>query len=146
MSKTYIPKDVQHEVWWKAAGRCEFKGCNKPLYKHGITLDKCKISELAHIIGDSENGPRGDKDLSKALAKDPKNIMLLCSECHKYIDNEGKDKYTAEMLFDMKKRHEDRIAKLTSSSARTDESPRPYTLTTSCMAIISLSFGIFLLL
>lgn len=114
MSKTYIPKDVQHEVWWKAAGRCEFKGCNKPLYKHGITLDKCKISELAHIIGDSENGPRGDKDLSKALAKDPKNIMLLCSECHKYIDNEGKDKYTAEMLFDMKKRHEDRIAKLTS--------------------------------
>ena len=46
MSKTYIPKDVQHEVWWKAAGRCEFKGCNKPLYKHGITLDKCKISEF----------------------------------------------------------------------------------------------------
>ena len=114
MSKTNIPKDVQHEVWWKAAGRCEFKGCNKPLYKHGITLDKCKISELAHIIGDSENGPRGDKDLSKALAKDPKNIMLLCPECHKYRDNEGKDKYTAEMLFDMKKRHEDRIAKLTS--------------------------------
>ena len=91
MSKTRIPKDIQHEVWWKAAGRCEFKGCNKPLYKHGITLDKCKISELAHIIGDSENGPRGDKELSKALAKDPKNIMLLCPKCHRYIDNEGKD-------------------------------------------------------
>ncbi|MFR1275659.1 MAG: HNH endonuclease signature motif containing protein [Parabacteroides merdae] len=103
MSNTYIPKSVQHEVWWKAAGRCEFKGCNKPLYKHGVTLDECKISELAHIIGDSENGPRGDKKLSKVLAKDPKNIMLMCPECHKYIDNEGKDKYTAEMLFDMKK-------------------------------------------
>lgn len=114
MSKTNIPKDVQHEVWWKAAGRCEFKGCNKPLYKHGVTLDKCKISELAHIIADSEQGPRGDKELSKALAKDPKNIMLMCPECHKYIDNEGKDKYTAEMLFDMKKRHEDRIARLVS--------------------------------
>lgn len=114
MSKTKIPKDIQHEVWWKAAGRCEFKGCNKPLYKHGITLDKCKISELAHIIGDSENGPRGDKELSKALAKDPKNIMLLCPECHRYIDNEGKEKYTAEMLFEMKKRHEDRVARLTS--------------------------------
>ncbi len=68
MSKTNIPKDVQHEVWWKAAGRCEFKGCNKPLYVHGVTLDKCKISELAHIIGDSEQGPRGDKKLSKVLA------------------------------------------------------------------------------
>ena len=114
MSKSKIPIAIQHEVWWKAAGRCEFKGCNKPLYKHGITLDKCKISELAHIIGDSENGPRGDKELSKALAKDPKNIMLLCPECHRYIDNEGKEKYTAEMLFEMKKRHEDRVAKLTS--------------------------------
>lgn len=114
MSKTNIPKSVQYEVWWKAAGRCEFKGCNKPLYVHGVTLDKCKISELAHIIGDSEQGPRGDKELSKALAKDPKNIMLMCPECHKYIDNEGKDKYTAEMLFEMKKRHEERIARLTS--------------------------------
>ena len=114
MSKTTIPKAVQYEVWWKTAGRCEFKGCNKPLYKHGITLDKCKISEFAHIIGDSENGPRGEKELSKALAKDPKNIMLLCPECHRYIDHEGKDKFTAEMLFEMKQRHEDRIARLTS--------------------------------
>lgn len=114
MSKTNIPKDVQHEVWWKAAGRCEFKGCNKPLYVHGVTLDKCNISELAHIIGDSEQGPRGDKELSKVLAKDPKNIMLMCPECHKYIDHEGKGKYSAEMLFEMKKRHEERIARLTS--------------------------------
>lgn len=114
MSKTKIPTSVQHEVWWKAAGRCEFKGCNKPLYKHGVTLDQCKISEFAHIIADSENGPRGDKELSKALAKDPKNIMLMCPECHKYIDNEGKDKYTANALFEMKKRHEGRIARLVS--------------------------------
>lgn len=114
MSNTHIPKDALHEIWWKAAGRCEFKGCNKPLYKHGVTLDKCKISEYAHIIADSENGPRGDKELSKVLAKDPKNIMLMCPECHKYIDNEGKDKYTADVLFDMKKKHEDRIARLTS--------------------------------
>ena len=114
MSKTHIPKNVQYEVWWKAAGRCEFKGCNKPLYKHGVTLDQCNISENAHIIGDRENGPRGDKELSRALAKDPKNIMLMCRDCHKYIDNEGEDKYTAEILFDMKKRHEERIAKLAS--------------------------------
>ena len=114
MSKTRIPSKVQYEVWWKAAGRCEFRGCNKPLYKHGVTFDKCKISELAHIIADSENGPRGDKELSKALAQDPKNIMLMCPECHKYIDNEGKNKYTAEALFEMKRRHEERIARLTS--------------------------------
>ena len=42
--------------------------------------------------------------------------MLLCPECHRYIDNEGKNKYTAEILFEMKQRHEDRILRLTSIS------------------------------
>ena len=114
MSNTPIPKEVKYELWWKAAGRCEFKGCNKPLYKHGVTWDKCITAENAHIIADSEKGPRGDNELSKKLAKDEKNIMLVCRECHKYIDHEGKDKYPATTLFEMKKRHEDRIALLSS--------------------------------
>lgn len=113
MSNTKIPKPVQYEIWWKAAGRCEFKGCNKPLYLHGVTLDKCNISQYAHIIADSINGPRGDEELSKILAKDPKNIILLCPECHKYIDHEGKGKYDADTLFAMKKRHEERMEYLT---------------------------------
>ena len=58
MSKTTIPQKVKAELWWRAAGRCEFKGCNKPLYLHGITMDNCNLSNCAHIIGDSENGPR----------------------------------------------------------------------------------------
>lgn len=114
MSNVYIKKSIRYDLWWKAAGRCEFKGCNKPLYLHGVTLDECNISEYAHIIGASSNGPRGHVKRSRELAKDPNNIMLMCPECHKYIDNEGKNKYTAEMLFEMKKRHEERIARLTS--------------------------------
>ena len=114
MSNVYIKKSKLYDLWWKSAGRCEFKGCNKPLYKHGVTLDECNIAEFAHIIASSENGPRGHPKLSEDLANDIKNIMLLCSGCHKYIDNEGKYKYTAEMLYDMKQHHEDRIARLTS--------------------------------
>ena len=110
-----INKDVAFEVWWKAAGRCEFKGCNKALYEHGVTLDKCKIAEFAHIIARSKKGPRGNEN-SKILAKDPKNIMLLCPECHKYIDNEGKDEYSAEILYAMKQKHEKRMVLLTSLS------------------------------
>ena len=112
MSKTTIPPKVKAELWWRAAGRCEFKGCNKPLYLHGITMDNCNLSNCAHIIGDSENGPRGTKD-SKILAQNFNNIMLMCPECHHYIDNEGVGKYDAQTLFDMKKKHEKRMEYLT---------------------------------
>ena len=112
MSKTTIPQKVKAELWWRAAGRCEFKGCNKPLYLHGITMDNCNLSNCAHIIGDSENGPRGTKD-SKILARNFNNIMLMCPECHHYIDNEGVGKYDAQTLFDMKKKHEKRMEYLT---------------------------------
>ena len=112
MSKTTIPQKVKAELWWRAAGRCEFKGCNKPLYLHGITMDNCNLSNCAHIIGDSENGPRGTKD-SKSLAQNFNNIMLMCPECHHYIDNEGVGKYDAQTLFDMKKKHEKRMEYLT---------------------------------
>lgn len=112
MSKTKIPIATVRELWWKAAGRCEFKGCNKALYHHGVTMDNCNLANYAHIIADSPNGPRGTID-SKKLASDSKNLMLLCQDCHKYIDNEGKDKYDADTLFGMKKRHEERMEFLT---------------------------------
>lgn len=53
MSKTKIPIKDRRELWFRAAGRCEFKGCNEPLDRHGITMDTCDCSECAHIIADS---------------------------------------------------------------------------------------------
>ncbi len=112
MSKTPIPINVKRELWFAAHGRCEFAGCNKRLDVHGITMDKCNISNYAHIIGDSEDGPRGNEK-SKSLAKDPSNLILLCPECHKLIDHEGVEKYTVDILRAMKKEHEDRIWRVT---------------------------------
>lgn len=116
MSRTKIPQKVIAELWWRAAGRCEFKGCNKPLYEHGVTMDSCNEAQCAHIIADSDNGPRGDKELSKELSKDASNIMLLCPECHKYIDNEGAEKYDSMTLQNMKQHHENRMRFLTGLS------------------------------
>lgn len=103
MSKTKIPDKVKALLWYKAAGRCEFNGCNKRLDRHGITMDECNLSNCAHIIADSPDGPRGSNQ-SNLLAKDPTNIMLMCPECHKYIDHEGKDKFDAQTLFEMQGR------------------------------------------
>ncbi|MGP1547992.1 MAG: SAVED domain-containing protein [Prevotella sp.] len=113
MSRTPIPLKVKALLWYKAAGRCEFNGCNKRLDRHGVTMDKCNLSNCAHIIADSPDGPRGNEQ-SKELAKDESNIMLMCPECHKYIDHEGKDKFDAHTLREMKKRHEERMEYLTS--------------------------------
>lgn len=113
MSSTYIPINVKRQLWFAAHGRCEFAGCNKRLDIHGITMDDCNISNYAHIIGDSPNGPRGNKELSKVLAKDVSNLILLCPVCHKLVDNEGKEKYTVDILKAMKKEHEDRIWRVT---------------------------------
>lgn len=112
MSTTSIPTSVKRELWFKAHGRCEFNGCNKRLDIHGVTFDKCNLSNAAHIIADSPLGPRGDIKESAELAKDESNLMLMCSECHKYIDNEGVHKYSAEQLRLMKKQHEERIEML----------------------------------
>lgn len=107
MSNTHIPDSVKRDLWFAAHGRCEFAGCNKVLFEHGITMDKCNISNYAHIIGDSPNGPRGGS-MSKELAKDISNLMLLCPECHKLIDSD-EEKYTVELLREMKREHEERI-------------------------------------
>lgn len=113
MSKTQIPSQVKQQIWFAAHGRCEFRGCNKRLYTSGVTMEKCNISNYAHIIGDSPDGPRGN-ELSKTLSKDPSNLILLCPECHDLIDSKsGEKKYTVEDLKSMKKEHEERIDFLT---------------------------------
>lgn len=112
MSKTNIPVAVRRDLWFAAHGRCEFAGCNKRLDIHGITMEKCDISNFAHIIGDSPDGPRGT-ERSEELAKDLSNLILLCPECHKLIDHEGVEKYSEELLKAMKKEHEERIWRVT---------------------------------
>ncbi len=111
MSKANIPKAVIRLLWLRAAGRCEFEGCNKILYEGDITKENGNYGQLCHIIGDSPNGPRGGEN-SELLAKDIKNIVLMCPACHKVIDSDPK-KYTIEIVEGMKKRHEDRIRLVT---------------------------------
>jgi len=115
MSKTDIPSKVKSDLWFNAHGRCEM--CNKPLYRDGVTMQKVNLSEYAHIIADSPKGPRGDEVLSPLLAKDPSNLILLCKDHHKVIDDAGGvKKYGVEQLRQYKKEHEARIEMVTNIS------------------------------
>ncbi|ABW67892.1 SAVED domain-containing protein [Desulfosudis oleivorans] len=112
----YIKKEVERELWARAAGRCQFAGCNRLLYKSPVTQENVNISEKAHIYAFSERGPRGWGQFSfnRKLLNDVSNLMLMCHDCHKTIDQDkGGKKYSAELLIGWKNEHEKRVAIVT---------------------------------
>lgn len=118
MSKSYIPKNTQATLWALAAGRCEFAGCNKLLIGDLIAgKEDGKFGFIAHIVADSEKGPRGDKIRSPQLKKDINNLMLMCPTHHKGIDVDYVDDYPEDVLLAMKQEHEARIEIVTDMDA-----------------------------
>lgn len=119
MSKTSIPVPVRLKLWIKSGGRCQFRGCNKLLYRDDLTQTERNSSYFAHIVADSPGGVRGDKILSPELAQEFSNLMLLCDTHHRMIDDTSNgNKYTVELLQTYKKEHEERIEYLTGIDER----------------------------
>lgn len=100
-------------IWVRAGGRCQFPGCNEPLWKDSLTLQQMNRSYLAHIVADSPNGPRGDDHDSEQLKAELSNIMLLCGDHHRLIDGEHWAEYSVEWLRAQKQAHEERIERQT---------------------------------
>lgn len=92
-----------------AAGRCQFDGCNRPVFFDGLTLRKFNKANVAHIVSSSPDGPRGDTLRSHQLSNKLSNLMLLCPDHHKEIDD-FPDSYPEALLLEMKHKHEEAIA------------------------------------
>ncbi|MGP4693894.1 hypothetical protein [Agrobacterium cavarae] len=70
------------------------------------TDDPTLVGENCHIVGEKEDGPRGNSPLSLAERNRYSNLILLCNIHHKIIDdNEGK--WTVGALHELKQKHED---------------------------------------
>ncbi len=66
-------------LWAKAAGRCQYRGCNRDLIGDLIAgKEDAQFGFVAHIVADAQDGPRGDHVRSRLLADDVANLMLLC--------------------------------------------------------------------
>ncbi|MDK4733941.1 HNH endonuclease [Rhizobium sp. CNPSo 3490] len=113
-----LPQNVKAIVWARAAGRCEFRGCNCNLIGDLLTgKDDLNRAYIAHIVSDAPGGPRGDKLLSPQLSTDPSNLMLLCDTHHRLIDGSSTwREYPSHVLLEMKAEHEDRVEGVTSIS------------------------------
>lgn len=125
VERAYISASVRRDLWIAAAGRCEFRGCCKPVDRDFLTKKaKSVVGELAHIIADSPAGARGVPGLSEKLAADPSNLMLACFDCHARIDRHGQsNEFTAEQLRAMKRDHEARIERVYSASGVAESMP-----------------------
>jgi SMODS-associated and fused to various effectors sensor domain len=109
-----IPERIQKIVWARAAGRCQYAGCNASLIGDEISgAANANKAYIGHIISDSPDGPRGDPVLSPKLAHDPANLMLVCDAHHRVFDREMVAEHPVEVLMEMKRRHETRIRTVT---------------------------------
>lgn len=97
-------------IWARAAGRCEYRGCNKILIGDLISgYEDKNFGFVAHIVADSPMGPRGDAVRSLRLSDEVSNLMLLCATHHKLIDVDEPKVHSEECLLSMKSAHETRV-------------------------------------
>jgi hypothetical protein len=97
----------------RAAGRCEFDGCNGDLLRHHVTQQDGIFGEMAHVVAFKPEGPRGKDGKRPENINDVRNLMLMCPSCHKHIDDHP-DQFTRKTLREYKTRHEKRIKYVTS--------------------------------
>jgi hypothetical protein len=96
-------------VWIEAGGRCAI--CRRQVLTSGTETDDPSIfGEEAHIVSGAPRGPRAGS-LDGDRLDSHENLILLCREHHKQIDDQFKH-YTVERLQQIKQKHKEWIASL----------------------------------
>lgn len=88
--------------------------CAKPdCLKELIAEDgKTFIGQIAHIEGAKPRGPRYNPEMEDTDRADFQNLILLCDEHHKIIDNKtNEEEYPKKLLQEWKKQHEEKFEK-----------------------------------
>ena len=109
-----IPEKTRLFLYVRAGGLCEFDGCRRYLLEHCPTFTAGNFGQMAHIWAFSPDGPRGHEGVDAADLNHIANLILLCPQCHKLVD-EHPDRYGVTVLRRFKRAHEDRIYSLTST-------------------------------
>lgn len=111
MIRKSIPLNTTRQLWAQSGGFCQNPACNRPLFRT-IEDDVVSIANVAHVIGHGSAGPRSDHDLAEHIEKDGvANLIMLCLECHKIVD-ELESKFSVESMLGWKKTHAERIVSL----------------------------------
>lgn len=91
-----------------SAGYCQYEGCDKRVIFDRVRWKPLNVGQAAHNVAARPGGSRGDEVRSEELADDPENILLLCYDCHKRID-EDVASHPEHRLRAMKQAQEERV-------------------------------------
>lgn len=106
-----ISEKVKRRLWAASGGFCAKPNCHAdlfPFFENGVITN---IEELAHIIGQKKNGPRGNNLMPLNERDEFGNIVLLCPTCHAIIDK-NPDIFQDSTVIDWKVCHEKSIRNL----------------------------------
>jgi hypothetical protein len=139
-----VPEKEMKLLCLKSGGVCAFRGCGRCLIEPGTALDDAVIiGEMAHIVADSRQGPRGDDVMDEKERSKHTNLILLCREHHKIIDSQPRT-FSVPVLRQMKLDHEDRIKNATSNPVKeTKESLKVDTVHSTLLTVTHLPQVIF---
>ncbi|MEW6379076.1 MAG: ABC-three component system protein [bacterium] len=101
-----IPLRDQKILCLRSGNRCAIPECHKELIINKTQGD-CEsiIGEMAHIKGENPNSARYDADMTDKERNCYDNLILVCGNCHKMIDDQV-NTYTIGKLCQIKKQHE----------------------------------------
>lgn len=92
-------------LWGRSGNRCAIPTCRKPLVEDESETDNPSIvGDESHIVAKEENGPRGKSELAPEERDKYDNLILLCKEHHKIVDDQP-NKYTVALLKKIKVDH-----------------------------------------
>lgn len=99
---------IKRVIWSKAAGKCSI--CREDLMLDGEGEELTHlVGEVAHIVAEKEDGPRGVSDLDLSARNSERNLLLLCLAHHKIIDDDP-NSYHVDRLLEIKSAHENWIS------------------------------------
>jgi hypothetical protein len=78
-------KDKGIKILFALSGnQCAFPGCTERLvYQEDGDENAVVLALMAHIVGDSRRGPRGESELTDEQRDHHLNLILLCGSHHK---------------------------------------------------------------
>lgn len=82
----------------RSGGLCALPPCRRELVVDPTATDDVKqIGVIAHIVGHSDDGPRGDPSFPRDQLDSYENWILLCPTCHALVDAQP-NTYTVDSL------------------------------------------------
>ncbi|MDP2897452.1 MAG: HNH endonuclease signature motif containing protein [bacterium] len=104
-----ISDKTRKVLWARSGNRCAI--CRRELVNESTQLDdEAIVGEECHIVAREANGARGDSPLPIDERDKPANLILLCRNHHKEVDDQP-NTFTAEVLTKMKAVHETWVRK-----------------------------------